>query len=114
MASKRLHGYPDIVDLLRDMGVDRRKLEVMRRQRWRKRPRCGARTRQGGVCLMRVLCNPRNGVQLNGRCRLHGGLSTGPRTAEGKAAIAASNRRRAGKTMCCSEPTTTTTRRREN
>jgi hypothetical protein len=28
------------------------------------------------------------------RCRLHGGLSTGPRTAEGRAAIAESNRRR--------------------
>ncbi len=38
-------------------------------------PRCGARTRAGGVC--------RQPAMPNGRCRLHGGKSTGPRTAEG-------------------------------
>jgi hypothetical protein len=38
-------------------------------------PRCGARTRCGGEC--------RQPAMYNGRCRLHGGLSTGPRTAEG-------------------------------
>jgi hypothetical protein len=31
----------------------------------------------------------------NGRCKLHGGLSTGPRTESGRDAIRASNRRRA-------------------
>ncbi len=31
----------------------------------------------------------------NGRCRVHGGLSTGPNTEAGRAAIAESNRRRA-------------------
>lgn len=36
---------------------------------------CGARTRQGGVCG--------NLPMANGRCRFHGGLSTGPRTAAG-------------------------------
>ncbi len=36
---------------------------------------CGARTRQGGSCGQ--LAMP------NGRCRFHGGMSTGPRTAEG-------------------------------
>jgi hypothetical protein len=30
----------------------------------------------------------------NGRCKLHGGLSTGPRTAEGRARIAAAQRKR--------------------
>ncbi|MGH6962647.1 MAG: HGGxSTG domain-containing protein, partial [Dongiaceae bacterium] len=35
-------------------------------------PRCGARTRCGGEC--------RQPAMPNGRCRLHGGLSTGPRT----------------------------------
>ncbi|MGH6962537.1 MAG: HGGxSTG domain-containing protein, partial [Dongiaceae bacterium] len=44
-------------------------------------PRCGARTRAGGVC--------RQPGMRNGRCRLHGGWSTGPRTAEGKARCAA-------------------------
>jgi hypothetical protein len=51
------------------------------------RPRCGARTRQGAPCLVRVEPGKR-------RCRFHGGLSTGPRTAKGKARIAAAQRRR--------------------
>jgi hypothetical protein len=38
-------------------------------------PRCGAKTRRGTPCLCPAM--------PNGRCRLHGGLSTGPRTAEG-------------------------------
>jgi len=44
-------------------------------------PRCGARTRCGGTC--------RQPAMKNGRCRLHGGLSTGPRTPEGRARCAA-------------------------
>jgi hypothetical protein len=40
-------------------------------------PRCGARTRCGGEC--------RQPAMKNGRRRLHGGLSTGPRTPEGLA-----------------------------
>ena len=39
-------------------------------------PPCGARTRRGRLC--RGLH-----VRGNGLCRLHGGKSTGPRTAEG-------------------------------
>lgn len=38
---------------------------------------CGARTRAGGKCQ----CKPVPGGR---RCRLHGGLSTGPRTVEGR------------------------------
>ena len=42
-------------------------------------PRCGARTRA---------CTPCKGPAMpNGRCRMHGGASTGPRTAEGLARI---------------------------
>jgi hypothetical protein len=37
--------------------------------------RCGARNRRGTACGSPAM--------LNGRCRLHGGLSTGPKTAEG-------------------------------
>jgi hypothetical protein len=40
-----------------------------------KAARCGARTRRGTQC--------QSPAMSNGRCRLHGGLSTGPRTAEG-------------------------------
>lgn len=38
---------------------------------------CGAKTKRGTPCRRRDLYNA-------GRCPLHGGLSTGPRTAEGK------------------------------
>ena len=38
-------------------------------------PRCGAKTRGGWPC--------RAPAMPNGRCRMHGGASTGPRTAEG-------------------------------
>lgn len=38
---------------------------------------CGARTRAGGACKM-------TSIYRNGRCKLHGGLSTGPRTADGQ------------------------------
>jgi hypothetical protein len=40
-------------------------------------PRCGARTRRGGSC--------EGPAMHNGRCRMHGGMSTGPRTPEGLA-----------------------------
>ena len=42
-----------------------------------KAPRCGAKTRKGTPCQCPAMAN--------GRCRLHGGLSTGPRTPEGLA-----------------------------
>lgn len=40
-----------------------------------KAPRCGAKTRRGSHCMCPAM--------RNGRCRLHGGLSTGPKTAGG-------------------------------
>ena len=39
-------------------------------------PRCGARARRTGAPC-------RQPAMANGRCRMHGGKSTGPRTAEG-------------------------------
>jgi hypothetical protein len=44
-------------------------------------PRCGARTRQATPC--------RSPAMRNGRCRMHGGCSTGPRTEEGLARVTA-------------------------
>ncbi|MFC1765912.1 HGGxSTG domain-containing protein, partial [Planctomycetota bacterium] len=38
-------------------------------------PRCGAMNRRGTPCMAPAM--------KNGRCRLHGGKSTGPRTPEG-------------------------------
>ena len=46
--------------------------------------RCGAKTRSGSPCK-----RPAN--KQKGRCRLHGGAATGPKTNEGKAIIARSN-----------------------
>ena len=40
-----------------------------------KAARCGAKTRRGTPCQCPAM--------PNGRCRLHGGLSTGPKTPEG-------------------------------
>lgn len=40
-------------------------------------PRCGAKTRRGTACKAPAMSN--------GRCRMHGGASTGPRTPEGLA-----------------------------
>ena len=46
--------------------------------------RCEARTRKGAACQKPPLSG-------KSRCRLHGGLSTGPKTPEGKARIAAAH-----------------------
>jgi len=53
----------------------------------RHRPRCCAKTRAAAPCIMRVVPGKR-------RCRFHGGLSTGPRTVEGRTRIAETQRRR--------------------
>jgi hypothetical protein len=47
------------------------------------RPVCGAKTRSGGSCKARAVWDKANDKPRNKRCRMHGGLSTGPRTAEG-------------------------------
>lgn len=43
-------------------------------------PKCGAKTRNGKPCK-------RYGNKVNGRCKLHGGRSTGAKTKEGKLAV---------------------------
>jgi hypothetical protein len=50
-------------------------------------PRCGARTRLDCPC--------RGPAMANGRCRMHGGTSTGPRTPEGLARLRAARTRHA-------------------
>ncbi len=58
------------------------------------RPRCGARTRAGGPCRAPAVWDHHHDRPHNGRCRMHGGLSTGPRTAAGRRRIAAAMRQR--------------------
>ncbi|WP_306292482.1 HGGxSTG domain-containing protein [Solemya velum gill symbiont] len=48
---------------------------------------CGAKTRAGHPCKQKILYS-------SGRCRYHGGLSTGPKTEEGKAKSVRNWRRR--------------------
>jgi len=45
--------------------------------------KCEAQTRRGTLCQ-------RPGTKRNGRCKLHGGNSTGPTTEEGRARLTAS------------------------
>ena len=45
---------------------------------------CGAKTRSGAPCA-------KFAMEDKQRCRLHGGLSTGPKTPAGRAAISAAN-----------------------
>jgi hypothetical protein len=51
------------------------------------RPACAARNRRGEPCSVKVVPGKR-------RCRFHGGVSTGPKTAAGRERIAAAQRRR--------------------
>lgn len=51
------------------------------------RVRCGAKTRLGTECRMAV-------VPGKHRCRMHGGLSSGPKTSEGRGRIAEAQKRR--------------------
>ena len=48
------------------------------RVRRRDRPRCGAKTRRGTRCRAPAVWDRGKDQARNGRCRLHGGLSTGP------------------------------------
>lgn len=76
-------------------------LRVLRREPRHRRRRCGARCRDGHPCAAPV-ASYRDGdgrLCVARRCRCHGGLSTGPRTAEGRArSLAALARGRATQT----------------
>jgi hypothetical protein len=68
---------------LRELGLRGDRSALPRRER----PMWGARNRQRNPCSVRVEPGKR-------RCRFHGGLSTGPKTAAGRARIAEARRRR--------------------
>ena len=48
------------------------------------RPKCGAKTRIGRPCRAPVIWDKDQNNPVNGKCRMHGGLSTGPKTIEGR------------------------------
>lgn len=52
---------------------------------WKKnRPLCGAKCRDGHECKAKAVVHPKTSKPINGRCRIHGGLSTGPKTEDGR------------------------------
>src|SRR5262249_25517126 len=51
--------------------------------------KCGARTRRGTPCQLPAERNPYTGRRS--RCRLHGGLSSGPQTPEGRGRVGAAH-----------------------
>ena len=55
---------------------------------------CGAKTRKCTPCQAPPTWNKLLDKPRNGRCTLHGGLSTGPKTLAGKEAIRLSNKKR--------------------
>jgi len=64
--------------------VERRWAAAQRREMLRNQ-KCGAKTRIGSPCQMKPVPGAR-------RCRLHGGLSTGPTTVAGRDRIAKAQR----------------------
>ena len=75
-----------------DSWLDNLVSETLRKRKakWKRqtpkwlRPQCGAKTRAGGRCKATPVWNKETDSPVNGRCRMHGGLSTGARTPEGK------------------------------
>ena len=63
----------------------------------RERPRCEATYRDGSPCQAPPVWDKRLDCPVNGRCRMHGGLSIGPKAEEGCQRIAQANRARAGR-----------------
>jgi len=55
---------------------------------------CDAKTRKNTLCQAPPMWIKSIDKAVNGRCKLHGGLSTGPKTEAGLNAIRESNRRR--------------------
>ncbi len=52
---------------------------------WKKnRLLCGTKCRDGHFCKVKVIVDSETWEPINGRCRMHGGLSTGAKTQEGK------------------------------
>jgi len=72
--AKLFKNYDRMLESLEKEKVSARRFNQSKRSR----QKCGAFARSTGKpCRMKALAN--------GRCRLHGGLSTGPKTSKGKA-----------------------------
>lgn len=82
--------FRELVRALRESGLRKPYWRVFKKEK----PKCGARCRNGHPCQAPAAWDEyRCGIK-NGRCRIHGGLSTGPRTEEGRRRCAEAARRR--------------------
>lgn len=68
-----------------------RRLDELHALNWKSQGRdknnrlfCGARCRDGHDCRAKAVVHKKTDKPLNGRCRMHGGLSTGAKTDDGK------------------------------
>ena len=75
------YGVPTWVDKESGLAVSARRLNRTPRS---ERQRCGAKCRDGHPCQAPTVWNPITNAPKNGRCKLHGGASTGPVTPRGK------------------------------
>lgn len=82
----RVLGFRDALVRELDRQADRR-FAHLREKQTPQRQICGAKTRKGRPCRMKSEPGKR-------RCKFHGGMSTGPKTAEGKARISEAQKRR--------------------
>ncbi|HXV24471.1 MAG TPA: HGGxSTG domain-containing protein [Alphaproteobacteria bacterium] len=96
--SFRLHRVETELKKLKDWRPQRDSNPCYQRERdatWLRR--CGARRKQDGLpCVAKLLAN--------GRCKFHGGMSTGPRTLEGRARSLANLRQNRAVEPHCSIP----------
>jgi len=75
-------------------------LKQSRGQNWKdeslmkkNRPLCGAKCRDGHTCRAKAVVDKLTSKPINGRCRMHGGLSSGAKTPEGKERCREASRR---------------------
>ena len=80
MLEQLIRGVEETIKTMNEPHANRQKKPVLLKNGNRQgnpmnAPRCGAKTRSGTPCKAPAM--------KNGRCRMHGGKSTGPRTPEG-------------------------------
>lgn len=69
----------ELVRLMDEFGLRKPVWRVFKHEK----PKCGAKTRKGTPCQAPAAWDEYRCGIANGRCRMHGGWSTGPRTEEG-------------------------------
>ncbi len=76
----------DRIDLIRilEQILDKERPEAGWATLKPERPRCGARCRDGHECRAPAVWDKKHDRPRTGRCRMYGGLSTGPRTLVGR------------------------------